>query len=211
MDYEEIRQQVYETTMQALKLDLIYLSAGNISARAGENAVAITPSGIKYDELKPEDVAIVDLDGNIIDAPRKPSSETPMHTYVMKHRPSVNAICHTHSPFAITFAILGKTVPQCNLELWYVGGPIPVAPWACPGTLMPGEEATKLLDAHPELGVVLLRNHGLLAVGGSLPGALDMAFNAETGMKTYHQALQVGQPVHLEPSQIAEVNAVYKS
>ncbi len=211
MDYKDIREQVYATTMQALKLNLIYLSAGNISARAGENAVAITPSGVKYDDLKPEDIAIVDLDANIIDAPRKPSSETPMHTYVMKHRPEVNAICHTHSPFAITFAILGEDVPRCNLELWYVGGTIPVAPWACPGTLQPGIEVVKQLEANPELGVVLLRNHGLMAMGGSLPKALDMAFNAEVGMKTYHQALQVGKPVELNQSQIEEVNAVYKS
>lgn len=207
--FAEIREQVFQTVQEAVQVGLIYLSAGNISARAGEDAVAITPGGIKYKDLRPEHITVVDLNGNIIDAPRKPSSETPMHTHLLRALPQVNAVCHTHSSFAITFAMIGKPIPVVNLELLMAGAPIPVASWACPGTEAPGIEAARLFRAQPGLKVVLLRNHGLLAIGSSLDEAFDMAYDAEQGMRTYHQSLQVGEPVSLQQHQIDEIKAVY--
>jgi L-fuculose-phosphate aldolase len=209
MDYTDIRQQVFDAVQQAVEAGLIYLSAGNISARVDANTIAITPGGVKYKHLRPEQIAIVDVEGNVIDAPNKPSSETPMHTALFRAFPHVNAVFHTHSSYAITFAMLGQPVPVANLELLVVGAPIPVAPWACPGTAAPGIEATKLFRAHPSLKVVLLRNHGLLAIGDSLDSAFDMAFDAEQGMRTYHQSLQVGTPNTLTDAQIQEVKDVY--
>jgi L-fuculose-phosphate aldolase len=209
MNYQSAREQVYAATMQAVEYGLIYLSAGNISLRLDENTVAMTPSAIKYDQLRPQDIAIITLEGQVIDGEHRPSSETPMHTHILKHMPDVKAICHTHSPFAITFATLGRSIPVFCLEMVYCGGEIPVANWACPGTDAPGHEALRLLEANPGLKVVLLRNHGLIATGNSLTDAIETAFNAETAMKIYHQALQIGEPAPLTPEQLAEIHSVY--
>lgn len=209
MKFESIRKAVYDTVMKAQEAGLVRLSAGNISARTEEGYVAITPSGVKYDVLSPEQIAIVDLHGNPIDAPCKPSSETPMHTAILRHLPQVQAICHTHSMFAITFAALEIEVPIINLELYVCGAPIPVAPWACPGTAAAGEITVNLFKSRPGLKVCLLRNHGLVAIGRSLENAFEMAYNAEVGLRTYHQARQLGQPSIISPEQIEQIRAVY--
>jgi L-ribulose-5-phosphate 4-epimerase len=208
-NYDAARAQVYETVMQAYKMGLIYLSAGNISMRIDDNHVAITPSTIKYDVLKPEDITIVDVEGNHVDGEYKSSSETPMHTYIYRNLSYVNAVVHTHSPNAITFAMLGKDVPTANVELLVIGAPIPVAPWASPGTLKAGMQAVEIFKTRESMRVLLLRNHGLVAIGDNLTAALDTAANAEIGMKLYYQALQVGEPILLTDEQIAEVKEVY--
>ena len=208
MDYDSIRTQVFETVKEANRVGLIRLSAGNISARFDENLVAITPSGIKYNRMRPEEIAIVDLAGSLL-AGLPASSETPMHTAIYRHLPQVQAICHTHSPFAISFAMLGEAVPLVNLELMVLGAPIPVAPWACPGTPRAGEVTVEIFRQRPELKAILLRNHGLVAIGGSLEQAFEMAYDAEVGFQTYHQALQVGQPVVLSEEQVEEIKARY--
>lgn len=208
MQYQATRERVFETVMRANQAGLIRLSAGNISTRMEDGLVAITPSGIKYEDLAAADISIIDLDGKLIDGP-KPSSETPMHTAIYRKLPQVGAICHTHSLYAITFAMLGDDVPLVNLELMACGAPIPVAPWACPGTPKAGEVTVEIFQNRPGLKVILLRQHGLVATGRNLEHALAMAYDAEVGFQTYHQALQVGRPAALTPDQLAEIKAAY--
>ena len=208
MKYASVREQLLDTIAQAVKVDLIRLSAGNISTRTKDGLIAITPSGVKYQNMKKTDVSIIDLDGNLIDG-LKPSSETPMHTAIYRHLPKVNSICHTHSSFAITFAMLGKMIPAMNLELVVCGAPIPVAPWACPGTLKAGQVTVEIFKKRPELKVILLRKHGLVSVGTTLDQAFDMAFNAEVGFQSYYHALQLGDPESITREQLAEIKTVY--
>lgn len=209
MDYADVRQMVYDYIQKAVKDDLIRASAGNFSMRTADGYLAITPSAIPYDVLKPEEIAIVDLDGNHIDGPCKASSETPMHTAMMRHLPQVGAICHTHSTFAMTFAVLGKEIPLINLEILVCGGPIPVAPWACPGSAAGGEVTVDLFNARPELKAMLLRNHGLVAIGDNIEQAYKFAFDAEVGAQVAHQAMQIGEPITLTAEQVQEVADVY--
>lgn len=208
MDYVTIRSEIYETVMEANRVGLIRLSAGNISARFDSNRIAITPSGIQYRRLQPEQISIVDLEGNLLDG-LPASSETPMHTAIYRHLPQVQAICHTHSPYAITFAMLGEPVPLVNLEMMAVGAPVPVAPWACPGTPKAGEVTVEIFSQRPELKAILLRNHGLVAIGKSLGHAFEMAYDAEVGFQTYHQARQVGDPAVLSEGQVMEIKTRY--
>jgi len=126
-----------------------------------------------------------------------------MHCATYRNLPQVGAICHTHSPFAITFAMLGKEVPPVNLELMVCGAPIPVAPWACPGTAEAGRVTVEVFRSAPNLKVCLLRNHGLVAIGANLEQAFELAYDAEVGMQTYHQALVIGRPVPLTGEQLA--------
>ncbi len=208
MIFKLTREQLLDTVLKANEVDLIRMSAGNISARAEEGLVSITPSGIKYRTMKAEDISIVDLEGNLIEGP-KPSSETPMHTAIYRNLPDVGSICHTHSSFAITFAMLGNDIPIANLELVVCGAPIPVAPWACPGTPKAGEVTVEIFKSRPELKVILLRKHGLVAIGSNLDHAFDMAFNAEVGFQAYHQALQLGQPDSITEGQLTEIKVAY--
>jgi L-ribulose-5-phosphate 4-epimerase len=210
MKYREIRALVFSMVAKAQAAGLIRLSAGNISTRTEDGLVAITPSGIRYDVLRAEDIAIVDLDGRPVDAPRKPSSELPMHLAILRELPEVGAIFHTHSPFAISFAILGREVPLVNLELLTCGGPLPVAPWACPGTPEAGKVTIDIFRRRPELKICLLRNHGLVAIGRDVENAYEIAYDAEVGMQTYYQALQVGKPEPLTPDQIDQIHRVYR-
>jgi len=209
MNYTTVRTQVLETVMEANRVGLIRLSAGNISARFEDNLVAITPSGVNYKDLRAEQISIVNLDGDLLEG-LPASSETPMHTAIYRYLPQVQAICHTHSPYAISFAMLGQPVPLVNLEMMSVGAPIPVAPWACPGTPKAGEVTVDIFRQRPELKVILLRNHGLVAIGKSLENAFAMAFDAEFGLQTYHLALQVGTPNELNETQLTEIKTRYK-
>lgn len=209
MNYTSIRKQVYETVLKIQDAGLTRLSAGNVSARTDDGLVAITPSAIKYDTLAPEDIAIVDLEGKVVDAPRKPSSETPLHTAILRHFPAVNAVCHTHSPHAIAFSMSVEEVPVANVELLLCGGPIPVARWVSPGTAGGAEVALEIFSQRPELKAFLLRKHGLVSIGASLNEAFEYAFDAEIGMQAYYYALTIGKPVPLTPEQIAEVHRAY--
>jgi len=149
MDYRPIREKVHKTVMLLKQAGLVRLSAGNISARTDDGMIAITPSGVRYDLLQPDDIAIVNLNGERVDAPLKPSSETPMHIAIYKNLPDVGAICHTHSPFAISFAMAAREIPVVNLELFLCGAPIPVTEWACPGTSRAGEVAVQSFTSRP--------------------------------------------------------------
>ncbi len=208
MKYETTREQVLESVFKATEVDLIRMSAGNISTRTEDGRVAITPSGVKYRGMTINDISIVDLEGNLVEG-LKPSSETPMHTAIYRNLPEINSIFHTHSTFAITFAMLGEAIPMVNLELLVCGAPIPVATWASPGTAKAGDVTVEIFKDRPALKVVLLRKHGLVAVGATLDDAFDMAFNAEVGLQSYYQALQLGQPEPITDRQLAEVKAAY--
>jgi len=208
MKYQTTREQILDTVVKATEVDLIRMSAGNISTRTDDGMVAITPSGVKYRSMTIEDISIVDLEGNLVEG-IKPSSETPMHTAIYRNLPEVGSICHTHSTFAITFAMIGEDIPMVNLELVVCGAPIPVAAWASPGTAKAGEVTVEIFKDRPALKVVLLRKHGLVAVGANLDHAFDMAFNGEVGFQSYFQALQLGQPEPITDEQFAEIKAVY--
>jgi len=208
MKYQSTREQLLEAVIKANEVDLIRLSAGNISTRTEDGLVAITASGVKYRNMTVEDISIVDLDGNLVEG-LKPSSETPMHTVIYRNLPDVGSIYHTHSTFAITFAMLGDDIPMANLELLVCGAPIPVAPWACPATTKAGEVTVGIFRDRPKLRVILLRKHGLVAIGANLDNAFDMAFNAEVGFQSYYQALVLGKPEPVTAEQFAEVKAVY--
>ncbi|MCK5053166.1 MAG: class II aldolase/adducin family protein [Anaerolineales bacterium] len=208
MKYQSIREQILEAIIKAKEVDLIRLSAGNISTRIGKDLVAITPGGVKYNHMKEEDISIVDLEGNFIDG-LTPSSETSMHTAIYRNLPEVGGIFHTHSSYAITFAMLGEEIPPANIELFACGAPIPVAPWACPGTQKAGEVTVEIFRARPDLNVLLLCKHGLVAIGKDLNHSFDMALNAEVGFRTYHQALMVGKPQPLTTAQLEELKTAY--
>jgi ribulose-5-phosphate 4-epimerase/fuculose-1-phosphate aldolase len=191
MKYREIREAVLDAALKANVMGLIRGTSGNVSMRdAGGTAAAITPSGIPYDHMKPKDISIVDIrDGNQLEGPFKPSSETPMHTAIYRARDDVSAIIHTHSIFATVMSMRPRpldaaTVPSC---VYY---PILVVPFAMPGSDELAELAARALGA--ENDAVLLQNHGLLATGPSMESALSCAVYAEECAKVNYYAELIG-------------------
>lgn len=186
MKYEKIRKQVLEAILEAVDKGLINGTSGNIAMRDDEeDVVAITPSGISYTGMKPEDIAIVDLNGKWIDGPYKPSSEVPMHTAVMRARPDVRATVHTHSMFA-TIMAMGEdsqlrpiTPPQCEFT------PVNVVPFTMPGS---DEVAGKIVEAIGEKGrVCLIKNHGMFSCGKDMKAAMHATiYTEELAMTTYY-------------------------
>jgi len=211
MKYDEIREKVFIAASRLNSINLIRLSAGNISLQDEEGNVAITPSGIQYDFMVPEDIVVIDLEGNIIAGLEgyRPSSEYLLHTSIMKKLPDVNAVIHTHSHYAITFATLGMEIPVISLELLTTGGPIPVAPYALPGTDGVGDNAAEIFLARPELKGCLLQNHGMVAIGASLDEAYAHASDIETGAQVYYQALQIGKPDLIPQEDVIAIRQKY--
>lgn len=188
----DVRKKVIETARKMLKYGLTTGTWGNISIRNNEILVAITPSGVDYETMIPEDVVIVDLTGKVIDGNLKPSSETPMHLAVYRERPDVQAIVHTHSPYASAFAVLGKEIPVVLAEMAFVvGGSVQVTPYCRPGSPDLGKETVRCLR---DRAGVLLGNHGVVAIGRNVDEALTAAMVIEDGARIYQMAAVMGAP-----------------
>jgi len=208
MAYQEQREQLIQTVRQGCQDGLIRISAGNFSKRIGDDLAVITPSNLPYQKMTPEDISIIDLEGHLLEG-LPPSSETPMHTAIYRNIPRAQSICHTHSIFAMVCSMLGEEIPLMSIELIACGAPIPTAPWAAPGTEKAGLVATGIFNSREDLNVLLLRQHGLVAIGGSLEQAYNRAYNAEIGMEVYYKVRLLGKPQPFTSTQEAEIREVY--
>lgn len=213
MGIREIREELVATARQMLADGLVTFTAGNLSLRIpGEEAIAITPTSRPYNTMEPEDVPIVTLDGRVVDGQLKPSSETPMHTMIFRHRPDVNAVVHTHSPHALAFAVAHEPIPLLCIEgLATRAMSVLVAEFGLPGTEEIGQRALEALDRQPGSQAVLLANHGLLTIGKSLEEAYSIASKVETEAMVYHLALGVGRPVPLTEEQVCRIRHRYEA
>lgn len=126
---EELKQEVYKANMQLPKLDLVTFTWGNVSGIDRDKGLfVIKPSGVDYDKLTPDDMVVVDLNGNVVEGKLNPSSDTPTHTVLYNKFPNIGGIVHTHSPWAVAFASAGVDVPALNTthaDTFY--GPVPVS------------------------------------------------------------------------------------
>jgi L-fuculose-phosphate aldolase len=184
----ELRAELCETLRRMAAGGLVLGAAGNASARAGEIA-AISPSGLWYDTLRPEDVCLVEEDGTILEGPR-PSVELPMHLAVLAARPETGAVVHTHSAYATALSRVVDEIPVVEPEqAALVGGPVPVAPPVPSGTAELGEA---VLAAAGERSAVVVRDHGPVCFGTDLSGALACAFAVEENARIYALARLLG-------------------
>ena len=185
---------------------LVHATAGNVSVRvAGEpGLIATTPTALAYDALAPDDVCLVTTAGEPRDGRRAPTSELPLHLLVYAQRPAVGAIVHTHSPAAMTLAVLGWPLPPILTGLVEaVGGEVRVAPYAQPGTEAMARVTVAALAGR---GACLMRHHGLLAVGADLDRALRAASVSEHAARVYLDARAQGVAVpELAPADVAAI------
>jgi len=189
---QQQRECVIKTALRARDMGLIVLTFGNFSLRDPKTGyVCLTPSGMDYADLCPEDVVVMDVEGNIIDGRRKPSVEAPMHYLIYQKRPDVCGICHTHSVFATAWACIDAKLPVAVAEVAaLVGETVPTAPYRPMGTMELAEVAAETLR---DKQAVLLANHGQLAVGPDLATALTNAVIVEEGAKITYYAKSLGR------------------
>lgn len=194
MMLDDLRRLLVETARQAYAEGLFSGTSGNLSVRAGD-AMLITPTSVRYELLTPADVVIVKLDGGTAEGRHAPSSEWRMHAEIYKTRPDVRAIVHTHSPHATAFAAANRPIPACLIEMkFFLGGEVPCAPYAPPGTTELGLVCAEALG---DRGGCLMANHGALAVGRDLPEALLRAEYLEDSAKIALLSMRLGGPVPL--------------
>lgn len=194
--------------MELPKNNLVTWTGGNLSARDPETGyVVIKPSGVRYEKLRPEHMVIMELDGNVVEGDLKPSSDAASHLYIYHHRPDVNGVAHTHSPFATAFAAVGKPIPVYLTAIAdEFGGPIPCGDFA----LIGGEEIGRVVvESICNSSAVLLKNHGVFTIGDSAEAAIKAAVMVEDAARTVWYALQIGQPDEIPPEDVAKLHYRY--
>lgn len=211
MNYYKHKSEVFDMAQKLHEKKFISLSSGNISVLTLDGNIAITPSGVLYEIMKSEDIVIINLEGNVIEGKLRPSSEYQLHTEIYKTRSDITAVIHTHSKYAIAYASVGKEIPVSNLEIFAAGGPIPVAPFATPGTKEVGIYAAKYFSNNYRLKSLLMQNHGMVAIGETLNNAYINAHNTEIGAEINFIALQLGKEIKvLSEKQINEIREIYQ-
>jgi L-ribulose-5-phosphate 4-epimerase len=201
---EPLREQVVQVGLEALTRGIVHGTAGNMSIRDQETGlIAISPSGIPYPSMTPADVVVVNDRGEIVDGSRRPSSETPLHTMVMRARPDVEAIVHTHSHYATVISCIRTYLPPILTETCLVAGPrVPVTRYGVTGTADFGESVLEVLT--PSSKAVILKNHGLICFATSFDAALGIAEIVEESARVYVHALAAngGREPDLVPEEL---------
>lgn len=201
---EAIKKEVCALNLALPANKLVVWTSGNVSVRdPGTGYVVIKPSGVKFEDLKLEQMVVVDLDGKIIEGDLKASSDTASHLYIYRHMTKVNGVVHTHSNYATAFAALGKPIPPVLTAIAdEFGGPIPCGGFA----LIGGEEIGKIVvESIGHSPACLLKNHGVFTVGPTGEKALKAAVMVEDVAKSAWIALQMGTPDEIPADDIARL------
>jgi len=187
---EEERTEIVRFGKKMLASGLTTGTGGNLSILIPkEDLVLISPSGVEYTEMKPEDVVVVYRDGAIRAGERKPSSELGFHLALYRKRPDIRAVVHTHSVYATTIACLNRELPAVHYLVGFSGKKVPLAPYATFGT---EELAQNICESIGEYNAVLMANHGLAAVGPHLRQAFAVAEEIELVARIWFQTQCLG-------------------
>ena len=179
-------------------------TSGNISVRHGDRML-VTPSAVPYAEMTPEMIVSMPVDGDpkAWEGPKKPSVEWPFHRDILRGRPEIGAVVHTHAMFSTILAMARKPIPACHYMIAAFGGnDVRVCDYARYGTQELSENVLKALEGR---SACLMANHGMIATGPTLEKAMWAAVELETIAKQYYHALLIGGPVILPDEEIAGV------
>ncbi|WP_369018965.1 class II aldolase/adducin family protein [Thermatribacter velox] len=187
---DKLREDLVFYGNKLVDLGLVVASGGNISARFG-NFMLISPSGLAFDELKPEDFVKVNLDNGEVVGGGKPSSEILMHWFCYRERKDVGAVVHTHPTYTIGVVSAGKTIPPMFPDFVAYVGKVAMIDYCTPCTQ---ELAEAVLGALSSSSAVCMVNHGLLTVGSTLKEAFYRSVVVEEAARVYFIASIVGSP-----------------
>jgi L-ribulose-5-phosphate 4-epimerase len=207
-----LREQVCALHAELPRNNLVAWTSGNVSARDPETGyVVIKPSGVKFPDLTPENMVVVDSKGQLVEGNYKPSSDTASHCYIYRAMPHVNGVVHTHSRYATAFAILGREIPCVTTAMAdEFGGAIPCGGFA----LIGGEEigavvVETLKDSNSP--ACLLQNHGVFSIGKDAEHAVKAAVMTEDNAAIVWTALQIGTPLTIAQSDIEKLFYRYQN
>ncbi|MBS7654508.1 class II aldolase/adducin family protein [Candidatus Bathyarchaeota archaeon] len=192
----ELKRKVIDVAREMFNCGLVTSTFGVVSARIPKtDHILITPSGFCKAKLDSTNLIVVDLNGELVEGSLKPSVETTMHTYIHERRPELQAVLHTHSPFATAFAAANREIPCVSAEqAFYFGGRVPlVTNYSLPGTT-DEEELNSIVGALKDSNAILLRKHGSVVVGETLEKALDTAIVLEDVAKIALFSMLIASP-----------------
>ena len=202
MMLQELREQVCEGNLELPRHNLVAWTGGNLSAIDEETGyIVIKPSGMRYEEMTPDDMVVVAPDGKVVEGKHGPSSDTSSHLYVYQHRKDVKSVIHTHSRYATAFAAIGEPIPCCLTAIAdEFGGPIPCGGYARIGGTEIGEEIIRSIGSAP---AILMKQHGVFTIGPSIKKALQAAVMVEDVARTVAIARTIGQISDLPATEIS--------
>src|SRR6516162_6793121 len=186
-----------------LRINLVQGTAGNLGARLPDGNAVLTPSSVDYMEMTLDDLVVCDLDGNVLEGTRGPTSEKALHLSALRQHDNIGATMHCHAKFATMFALTRQPIPAVIEEFdVFVGGDVEVADYKTTGTV---ELADEVASRVGEKAAVLMANHGLFAVGKNPKDVLHVAGLVERTAEIIWGAQTLGQVVPLPP----EVNKTF--
>ena len=203
------REEIVEYGKKLISSGLTKGTGGNISIYNREKQLmAISPSGIDYYKIKPEDVVILDLKGNIVDGDKTPSSEVEMHRVFYERRDDIDSIIHTHTMYATTLACLGWDLPPVHYMVAVAGINVRCSKYATFGTK---ELAENAFEAMKDRKAVILANHGLLAGANDLLNAFNITEEIEYCAELYYRTKGIGKPIILDEDEMNKMLEKFKT
>ena len=205
----ELRKEVVKGAQAIHAKGLVENGEGNVSVRVNKNEILITPSSNRYEDLIPEAIVHLDLEGNPINSKSIPSTETKMHLAVYKSRPKVKCVIHNHSSYVTMLSVLRKNIPVImEQQIIFLGGEITCSEITEAHTEEMGPSALKALGLN---NAAILANHGAIICGKSVEHAVRFAIILEKLAKVYWGALQVGDPLSIPEENIKEHEKMFNS
>ena len=207
--YSKQKRLIIHTALEIKQSGLISLSGGNVSMRMPNGHILITPSGTSYETMKARDVVVIDSKGNRIEGKLRESVDTVALLYIYEHMPKVNAIIHTHQPYATAVGLLGDVFPAAVTTLANVTlGEVNVAPYCSAASLDMGVQTVNYIG---ERRAVILKHHGVITIGKDLKEALYAAVYMEDAAKTYLAAKAAGEPAIMTQEQTQDAVNIHKT
>lgn len=209
MLFEKERQELIKFGKKLVETDLTKGTGGNLSVYDPESGyMAITPTGIDFYDIKPEDIVIMKLDGTIVEGDKKPSSEWYMHAIQYEKRDDITAVIHGHTTYSTVIATLRESIPASHYMIAVAGKDVRCAEYATYGTK---ELARNAFEAMKDRYAVLLANHGILAGSYSLANAFNIIEEVEYCAKIYYMARSIGEPIVLDDKEMELMKEKFKN
>jgi len=203
------RSAVVEYGRKLITSQLTTGSGGNLSIfNRSEGLIAIKPSGVDYLKMKPEDVVVVDPDGNVVEGDLVPSSEIRFHLALLQHRSDINAVVHTHQVYATTIACMNIELPAVHYLVGFSGNKVPLAKYATFGSQ---ELCDNIIAAIGNYNACLMANHGIVGIGVDIKAAFAVVEELELVSRLYYQCKCMGEPVILSNEEMMIIGEKFKT
>jgi L-fuculose-phosphate aldolase len=207
MTAAEVKQELLATAKAMITRGLVEGTSGNLAARLPDGNAVLTPSSLAYETMTLDDLVVCDLDGNVLEGERGPTTEKDLHLTCLRTYDDIHATMHCHAKYSTMFALVREPIP-CAIEEVdvYVGGDVPVAEYRLTGSVELAEEVARHVK---DRAAVLMANHGLLTVGKDPADCLKIAMLVERTAEIVHGARALGPIVALPDSTLEKFAPIY--